>query len=78
MPEQQTLKDKALFVRGLINKARATNNPFKASELKKQIEPLAELLTFEAVETVDYQANQIRDLQSQIIRLDERVSQLGG
>lgn len=78
MSDKQTLKDKALYLRDLINQARATVNPFKAKELKSQIEALTEAFTLEVVATVDFQANQIRDLQKQIGRLDARLGQLGG
>ena len=76
MSEKQTLQQKAKFVRDLINQARSTRNPFTASELKKQIEPLVESLTFEAVETIDCQEAKFKDLQRQISRLDTRLSQL--
>jgi len=63
---------------GLINDARATNNPFKAIELKKQIEPLVEPFANLAVETIGCQSEQIKDLQRQIGHLDARLSDLGG
>ena len=67
---------KTLF--GLINDARATNNPFKAKELKNQIEPLLEQFANSAVDLIACQSEQIKDLQKQIGRLDVRLSDLGG
>lgn len=67
---------KTLF--GLINDARATNNPFKAKELKAKIEPLLEQFASASIEKLVCQDAQIVDLQKQIGRLDVRLSDLGG
>jgi len=66
------------YLFGLINNARATSNPFKAKDLKSQIEPLLEQFANGAVEMISSQAEQIKDLQKQIGHLDGRLSDLGG
>ena len=76
--EKQSLQAQYKTLFGLINDARATNNPFKAKELKNQIEPLLEQFANGAVETITSQQGQIADLQRQIGRLDVRLSDLGG
>jgi|GEM_PF-1831334 len=63
---------------GLINEARSIVNPFKAKELKTQIEPMLEQFADSAVELITSQAEQINDLQKQIGRLDSRLSNLRG
>jgi hypothetical protein len=79
MPEKNTpllTQYKTLF--GLINDARTTMNPFRAKELKAQIEPKLERFALGCVQTISSQENQINDLQKQIGRLDARLSDLGG
>lgn len=65
------------FLFRLIKDARNTNNPFKAKELKNQIEPLLEQFASGAVDLMTRQAEQIKDLQIQIGRLYARLSDLG-
>lgn len=76
--ENQTLQSQYKTLFGMINDARATNNPFKAKDLKAQIEPLLEQFANSAVDMISNQAEQIKDQQRQIGRLDARLSDLGG
>jgi len=76
--EKQPLLTQYKTLTGLINDARATNNPFKANDLKKEIEPLFEQFANSAVDLITCQSEQINDLQKQLGRLDGRLSNLGG
>lgn len=76
--EKQTLQSQYKTLFGLINDARATSNPFKAKDLKTKIESLLEQFANSAVAVISNQAEQIKDQQRQIGRLDARLSDLGG
>lgn len=76
--EKQTLQSQYKTLFGLINDARATSNPFKAKDLKTKIESLLEQFANSAVDMISNQAEQIKDQQIQIGRLDARLSDLGG
>ena len=75
--EKQPLKAQYEILFGLINDARSTNNPFKANDLKKEIEPLLEQFASSAVNIITSQAEQIDDLQKQLGHLDNRLFNLG-
>ena len=77
MPEKQTLRGKAQLINELIKTARSTANPFKANEMKKQIEALSEALILEAVATMDSLQSEVKDLQLKLAIIDKRLSREG-
>lgn len=78
MNDKLTLLQRTKRCVNLINQARNTSNPFKAKDIKSEVEPLIEPLLIDTVAELDESQAKITDLQHQIARLDERLSNLGG